>query len=89
MVCAPSIRRGKRARSPQPGLDLCQFAASARWPARSLVASGLSQERRLFLSKPLHANRSPSHANQVSGRASPAAREAVFGRQRQKAANWL
>ena len=41
MVCAPSIRRGKRARSPQPGLDLCQFAASARWPARSLVASGL------------------------------------------------
>ena len=41
MVCAPSIRRGKRARSPQPGLDLCQFAAGARWPARSPVASGL------------------------------------------------
>ena len=71
MVCAPSIRRGKRARSPQPGLDLCQFAAGARWPARSPVASGLSQERRRFLSKPLHANRSPSHANRVSGRASP------------------
>ena len=42
-----------------------------------------------FLSKSLHANRSLSHANRVSGRAFPARRETVFGCQRQKATNCL
>ncbi len=54
--------------------------------AHAPAASWLSQSRRpvnaivsQFLSKLLHANRSLSHANRVSGRSFPALRETVFG----------
>jgi hypothetical protein len=42
-----------------------------------------------FFSNLLHANRSLSHANRVSGRSFPALRETVFGRQRQKPSHAL